>query len=173
MPTITFIIGGARSGKSRHGEGLITAKPPPWTYIATAEAFDDEMRARIATHRAGRGTGWRTVDAPLALPEAVTREQADGHPILVDCLTLWLSNLMLAERALDTESETLLAVLREASVPIVLVSNEVGMGIVPGNALGRAFRDAQGQLNQRVAAIANTVIFMAAGLPIFLKGSPG
>ncbi len=171
MSKLSLILGGARSGKSRYGESLVTARPGPWTYIATAEAFDDEMRARIAAHRADRGAGWRTVDATLALPGAIVCEQAAGRPILVDCLTLWLSNLMLAKRPIEPEVEQLLGVLRAVSVPIVLVSNEVGMGIVPDNALARAFRDQQGRLNQRVAAIANTVVFMAAGLPLFLKGS--
>ena len=171
MSKLSLILGGARSGKSRYGESLVTARPGPWTYIATAEAFDDEMRARIAAHRADRGAGWRTVGATLALPGAIVCEQAAGRPILVDCLTLWLSNLMLAKRPIEPEVEQLLGVLRAVSVPIVLVSNEVGMGIVPDNALARAFRDQQGRLNQRVAAIANTVVFMAAGLPLFLKGS--
>ncbi len=167
----SFVIGGARSGKSRFAEGLITALPRPWTYIATAEAFDEEMRERIAQHRTDRGQGWRTVDATLALPGAIVCEQAAGRPILVDCLTLWLSNLMLAERAIDPEIEHLLETLRAASVPIVLVSNEVGLGIVPDNALARRFRDHQGRLNQRVAALASRVVFMAAGLPMYLKGS--
>ena len=170
-PKCSFVIGGARSGKSRFAEGLITALPPPWTYIATAEAFDAEMRERIARHRADRGEGWRTVDATLALPGAIVCEQAAGRPILVDCLTLWLSNLMLADRPIEPEIEHLLEVLREPTVPIVLVSNEVGLGIVPDNALARKFRDQQGRLNQRVAALATRVVFMAAGLPMFLKGS--
>lgn len=170
-PKCSFVIGGARSGKSRFAEGLITALPAPWTYIATAEAFDEEMRERIANHRADRGDGWRTVDATLALPGAIVCEQAAGRPILVDCLTLWLSNLMLAEHPIEPEVEQLLEVLHAATVPIVLVSNEVGMGIVPDNALARKFRDHQGRLNQSVAAIANRVVFMAAGLPMYLKGS--
>jgi adenosylcobinamide kinase / adenosylcobinamide-phosphate guanylyltransferase len=171
VPPKTLIIGGARSGKSRFAEGLITSLPAPWTYIATAEAFDEEMRERIAKHRADRGEGWRTVDATLALPDAIICEQAAGRPILVDCLTLWLSNLMLSDRPVEPEIEHLLEALRATTVPIVLVSNEVGMGIVPDNALARRFRDHQGRLNQRVAAIANRVVFMAAGLPMYLKGS--
>jgi adenosylcobinamide kinase / adenosylcobinamide-phosphate guanylyltransferase len=167
----SFVIGGARSGKSRFAEGLVTALPPPWTYIATAEPFDDEMRERIAQHRADRGEGWETVDVTLALPGAIVCDQAAGRPILVDCLTLWLSNLMLAERDIEPEVEHLLETLRAVKVPIVLVSNEVGLGIVPDNALARKFRDHQGRLNQRVAALASTVVFMAAGLPMVLKGS--
>ena len=168
---ITLFIGGARSGKSRAAEALVTAGPPPWVYIATAEAFDDEMRERIAQHRADRGEGWRTADVTLALPGAIVCEQAAGRPILVDCLTLWLSNLMLAERPIEPEFERLLEALGAATVPIVLVSNEVGLGIVPDNALARKFRDHQGRLNQRVAALATHVVFMAAGLPMYLKGS--
>ena len=171
---ITLIIGGARSGKSRAGEALVTAGPPPWVYIATAEAFDDEMKARIAAHRALRLPGWRTVDAPLALAEAVTREAAQARPILIDCLTLWLSNLMLAARDAEKQTALLLDALQAASVraPIALVSNEVGMGIIPDNKLARDFRDNQGRLNQQVAALASRVILMAAGLPLTLKGPP-
>ena len=172
MAGIILILGGARSGKSRMGEALVTAMPAPWTYIATAEAFDGEMRARIAAHQAGRILGWRTVEAPLALAETIGREQKVRHPILVDCLTLWLSNVMLAGRDPESETAPLLATLTALTVPIALVSNEVGLGIVPDNALARRFRDAQGRLNQRVAALADRVIFMAAGLPMILKGSP-
>ena len=170
--SITLLIGGARSGKSRFGEALLTAGPPPWTYIATAQGFDDEMRARIAAHQASRLPGWRTVEAPLALADAMTLEAVNGHPILIDCLTLWLSNLMLADRDADTETAWLLKALAAAPVPLVLVSNEVGMGVIPDNPLGRAFRDHQGRLNQLVAALASRVIFMAAGLPLSLKGPP-
>jgi adenosylcobinamide kinase / adenosylcobinamide-phosphate guanylyltransferase len=171
VPDTSLVIGGARSGKSRFAEGLIVAQPPPWTYIATAEPFDDEMRERIAQHRADRGKGWHTADVTLALPGAIVYEQAAGRPILVDCLTLWLSNLMLADREIEPEIEHLLEALRAPTVPIVLVSNEVGMGIVPENALARAFRDHQGRLNQRVATLASRVVFMAAGLSMYLKGS--
>ena len=172
LTDLTLVLGGARSGKSRYAEGLIKAHPGPWTYIATAEGFDDEMRARIAKHKADRGEGWRTVEAPMALPMTIAREQAAGHPILVDCLTLWLSNLMLAERPVEPAMAALVAMLRNVRVPLVLVSNEVGLGIVPDNALARAFRDHQGRLNQDVAALADRAVFMAAGLPMVLKGSP-
>ena len=169
---VTLVIGGARSGKSRQGEAIVTALPPPWTYIATAEALDQEMRARVAAHRAGRLPGWRTLEAPLALAEALEREAAAGYPVLIDCLTLWLSNLMLAARNIEAETDRLLAALTTAKVSVVLVSNEVGMGIIPDNALARAFRDHQGRLNQRVAGVATRVVFMAAGLPLILKGPP-
>jgi adenosylcobinamide kinase / adenosylcobinamide-phosphate guanylyltransferase len=171
---ITLIIGGARSGKSWQGEAMLTAGSPPWVYIATAEAFDEEMRARIAAHRASRLPGWRTVDAPLALADVLLREAVAARPILVDCLTLWLSNTMLAARDVKTETAGLLAALKAAAarVPVVLVSNEVGMSIIPDNKLARDFRDNQGRLNQQVAAIATRVILMAAGLPLILKGPP-
>jgi adenosylcobinamide kinase/adenosylcobinamide-phosphate guanylyltransferase len=141
-------------------------EPSPWVYIATAEACDQEMRARIAHHRARRGAGWTTVEAPLALVEAI---EGWKGAVLVDCLTLWLSNLMRAGKDVACEEACLLAALQNAPSPIVLVSNEVGLGIVPDNRLARDFRDAQGRLNQRVAEIADQVVFMAAGLPMILK----
>lgn len=166
--SLTFVLGGARSGKSIHAETLATALRAPWTYIATAQAWDGEMAERIALHRARRGEGWSTVDAPLDLAQAL-RAVPEGRPVLVDCLTLWLSNHMLAEHdpdALSSELETVLAVPRG---PWFVVSNEVGLGIVPDNVLGRRFRDAQGRLNQRVAAAADHVFFMVAGLPMQVK----
>lgn len=167
---LTLILGGTRSGKSRLAEALIrhwTGDGTP-TYIATAEAFDEEMQERIANHKAGRGTNWETVEAPLSLPAALMRARA--KPVLVDCLTLWLSNLMLADRPTDGASDALITALQERQAPTVLVSNEVGLGIVPDNELGRRFRDAAGYLNQAVAASADAVVFTAAGLPLVLKG---
>ncbi|MDX8538131.1 MULTISPECIES: bifunctional adenosylcobinamide kinase/adenosylcobinamide-phosphate guanylyltransferase [Mesorhizobium] len=165
---LTFIIGGARSGKSAHAETLVTASPSPWAYIATAEAYDDEMRERIALHRARRGEGWATVDAPLDLAAAI-EALPDHQPVLIDCLTLWLTNHMLAERDLDAECRRLVDVLSRPRGPWFVVSNEVGLGIVPDNALARRFRDAAGRLNQQVAAVANTVLLMVAGLPLKVK----
>lgn len=169
LSSVTLVIGGARSGKSAYAEGLVAAEPAPWLYIATAEAGDDEMRTRILAHKARRGAGWRTIEAPLALTEALRDQRAASHPVLVDCLTLWLANLMTAERDIEGETERLIAALEERRAPAVLVSNEVGLGIVPDSPLGRRFRDAAGRLNQRVAAAAGAVIFVAAGLPLFLK----
>jgi adenosylcobinamide kinase / adenosylcobinamide-phosphate guanylyltransferase len=169
IPKLILVLGGARSGKSRYAEGLITALPPPWTYMATAEAGDDEMAARIAGHRARRGAQWHTVEAPRALVQALSA--CGAEPVLVDCLTLWLSNLMLAEADIDAETAQLERVLAAASGPRVLVANEVGSGIVPGTALGRRFRDQQGILNQRIAACAERVILTVAGLPLALKGA--
>jgi adenosylcobinamide kinase / adenosylcobinamide-phosphate guanylyltransferase len=166
LPRLTLVLGGARSGKSRYAEELLMQAQPPWTYVATAEAFDDEMRERIAHHRDRRDDRWQTRDVPLDLPGAVA--ELPG-PTLIDCLTLWLSNVMLAGRDVDRESERLVAALAGAKGPLVAVSNEVGLGLVPETPLGRSFRDAQGRLNQRVAAVADRVLFMAAGLPLSLK----
>jgi adenosylcobinamide kinase/adenosylcobinamide-phosphate guanylyltransferase len=168
LPRLTLILGGARSGKSRHGEALIEALPPPWTYIATAQAYDDEMRERIAEHRARRSESWMTIDAPLALPDAI-RQVPAGRAVLVDCLTLWLTNLILVERDVVAASADLIAACAVSSGPIVLVSNEVGLGIVPENALARRFRDEAGRLHQSLAGKAERVIFMVAGLPMQVK----
>jgi len=165
---LTFVIGGARSGKSRHAELLVTALPSPWTYIATAQAYDDEMRERIALHRARRGEGWTTVDAPLDLVGAI-EALPDGQPLLVDCLTLWLTNHMLADHDVEAESRRLAEVLSRPRGPWFVVSNEVGLGIVPDNALARRFRDAAGRLNQHVATVADGVLMMVAGLPLKVK----
>jgi len=169
IPHLTLVLGGARSGKSRHAEALIEALPPPWSYIATAQAWDDEMRARIAEHRARRSPDWGTLDAPLDLPEAI-RGLPPGRPVLVDCLTLWLTNLILAESDTAAAGSDLIAACAEAAGPVVLVSNEVGLGIVPDNALARRFRDEAGRLHQAIAARAGQVVFMVAGLPMQVKG---
>jgi adenosylcobinamide kinase / adenosylcobinamide-phosphate guanylyltransferase len=205
--SVILVLGGARSGKSRFAESLVHQ---PAHYVATAQAFDDEMRERIAAHKVQRGTAWVTHEEPLDLVGVLERlsksplspsdsspsrtegadksfrspnllgELSDGlrgslfharsNFILVDCLTLWLSNLLLAERDCDAEIDRLLAFLKTTSSRIVIVSNEVGLGIVPDNALARRFRDVQGIANQRVAEIALNVVFMAAGLPMALKG---
>ena len=166
---LTLVVGGARSGKSAHAEALVTARPGPWLYIATAQAFDAEMEMRIAEHRARRAPGWETREVPLALADALAA-LPPGRPALVDCLTLWLSNLLLAASDPEVETERLAAALAGRSGPVVLVSNEVGLGIVPENALARRFRDAAGRLNQRVASLADTVILTVAGLPLKVKG---
>ncbi len=168
LPPLTLVLGGARSGKSRHAEALVEALPPPWRYIATAEIHDDEMRARIAEHRARRSSNWITVDAPLALPEAIATAPA-GEPVLVDCLTLWLTNLILADRDVAAATQALIAACAARTAAIALVSSEVGLGIVPENALARRFRDEAGRLHQRLAGEAGRVIFMVAGLPMQVK----
>jgi adenosylcobinamide kinase / adenosylcobinamide-phosphate guanylyltransferase len=169
MPKLTLVIGGARSGKSRYAESVIAALPPPWTYVATAAAGDDEMAARIKIHRQRRSPQWRTIEAPRDLQAAFAA--CGTMPVLVDCLTLWLSNLLLDEADIDAEIESLEKILAATAAPIVLVANEVGCGIVPDNPLGRRFRDLQGILNQRVAALADRVVFMVAGLPLAVKGT--
>jgi adenosylcobinamide kinase/adenosylcobinamide-phosphate guanylyltransferase len=174
LPRVTLVLGGARSGKSRHAEMLIEVAMESGfcagaTYLATAEALDDEMEARVAGHRARRGDAWKTVEEPLDLVGALRAHADPERPVLVDCLTLWLSNLMGAGRDIDAETAALAAVLQEVSGPVVLVSNEVGMGIVPDNALARTFRDHAGRLNQSVAEMADRVLFVAAGLPLTLK----
>jgi adenosylcobinamide kinase / adenosylcobinamide-phosphate guanylyltransferase len=169
LPATTLVLGGARSGKSRWAERLVEGAAAHGTYCATAEAGDPEMAARIALHRAQRSTFWRTVEEPLALAATIAAEAAADRPLLIDCLTLWLSNLMLAGRCLEAEAAALAAALRLAAGPVVLVGNEVGMGLVPETPLGRRFRDAAGRLNQRVAALADRVVFVAAGLPLVLK----
>lgn len=166
---LALVLGGARSGKSRFAEGLLARHAPPWLYVATAEAGDAEMVTRIAAHKARRGADWITLEAPRDLA-GVLAEQGD-RPVLVDCLTLWLSNLMLADAAIDAEVARLEQVLERARAPVVLVANEVGSGIVPDNALARRFRDLQGQLNQRLAARADRVVLVVAGLPLFVKGA--
>jgi adenosylcobinamide kinase/adenosylcobinamide-phosphate guanylyltransferase len=169
LPLITLVLGGARSGKSRYAERLVETVTAGGTYCATAEPRDDEMMARIAAHRSRRSSFWRTVEAPRALAEAVTAETAPDRPLLIDCLTLWLSNLLLAGKCIEGESATLTAALREAAGPVVLVANEVGLGLVPETPLGRRFRDAAGRLNQEIAGLADRVVFVAAGLPLILK----
>jgi adenosylcobinamide kinase/adenosylcobinamide-phosphate guanylyltransferase len=169
-PRVTLVLGGARSGKSHHAEALVEAWERDALYVATAEPGDDEMRDRIAQHRARRGARWTTIEAPLELAAVLRREGSAGRPILVDCLTLWLSNLMLAGRDVAGERRALLAALAAAEGPVVLVANEVGLGIVPENALARAFRDHAGTLNREVATASERVLFVAAGLPLVLKG---
>lgn len=171
-PDLTLVLGGARSGKSRYAEGLVTALGGPRVYIATAQIWDDEMAARIKAHRDDRGPGWTTVEEPLNLTGALRRHAAPGTGVLVDCLTLWLTNRMMAEA--DIEGETAALVEALAGVPgrVVLVSNEVGLGIVPDNALARRFRDHAGRLHQAVAAVAPRVVLTVAGLPILAKGTP-
>lgn len=171
-PLATLVLGGARSGKSRLAERLCESQPGPCVYLATAEAHDGEMADRIAEHQARRGDRWHTVEAPLALPDALAGAAAPDRAVLVDCLTLWLSNLMFAGRDPSAAGAELVRALRGSAGPVVLVSNEVGLGIVPDNALARRFRDAAGRLHQEVAAACDQVIFTAAGLPLVLKAHP-
>jgi adenosylcobinamide kinase/adenosylcobinamide-phosphate guanylyltransferase len=168
---LTLVLGGARSGKSRHAEALLAAAPPPWIYVATAEAGDAEMAARIAEHRRRRDKRWQTVEAPRELASALAALPADAS-LLVDCLTLWLSNLLLAGSDVAAEAERLEAALLARRGIVVAVANEVGLGIVPDNALARRFRDAAGHLNQRLASRAGRVALLVAGIPVEVKGQP-
>ncbi|MEL7022603.1 MAG: bifunctional adenosylcobinamide kinase/adenosylcobinamide-phosphate guanylyltransferase [Pseudomonadota bacterium] len=167
--TVTLILGGARSGKSRRAQELAEAASAQRVFIATAEALDDEMANRIARHQRDRGTGWRTIEAPLDLTHALQEAAVTGGVILIDCLTLWLSNMMHRERDVDAAIAELVNTLREPA-ELILVSNEVGLGLVPETPLGRTFRDHQGRLNQAIAAASDRVEFVAAGLPLALKG---
>lgn len=166
---LTLMLGGARSGKSALAERLAGLSGLPKIYIATATAGDAEMQARIAAHRARRDNTWQTLEAPLDLTGAL-RNLPPGQVCLVDCLTLWASNRILADHDPDQDLADMIAALGEANGRLILVSNEIGMGLVPGTPMGRRFRDVQGRLNQAVASQADTVLFVAAGLPLALKG---
>jgi adenosylcobinamide kinase/adenosylcobinamide-phosphate guanylyltransferase len=164
-----FVIGGARSGKSRFAQARAEAAGDNPVFVATAEAFDDEMRDRIARHRADRDERWRTVEAPHDLPAAIDALNAKNAVVLVDCLTLWASNLLLADADIVRAGQQLCDAIARFEGRLILVANEVGLGIVPDNALARAFRDAAGQLNQAVAATVREVVLLTAGLPLTLK----
>lgn len=166
---LTLVLGGARSGKSRHAETLVEATGLACHYLATGTPGDGEMAARIATHQARRGAHWTLHEEPLAVADTLARITAPDRAVLVDCLTLWLTNLMVAERDLAAETDGLVTALAACRGPVVLVSNEVGQGVVPMNAMARAFVDATGALHQRLAAIADRVDLVAAGLPLTLK----
>lgn len=167
-----LVLGGARSGKSRTALALAEASSETRILIATAQGFDDEMRERIAHHRSERDPSWKTVEAPLDLVAAIRTNASPNRIVLVDCLTLWLSNLIMNERDPDREGDALVDALTGIAGPVVLVSNEVGQGIVPTTALGRSFRDQQGRLNRRVAEACDAVVLVAAGCPILLKPAP-
>ncbi len=163
----TMFLGGARSGKSRLAKAAAEAHAGPLHYLATAQAHDDEMTDRIARHRDDRGERWRTVECPSALPEAIGA--CEQGVVLVDCLTLWLTNVMLGEHDIAERSDALVEAMRRCTLPLYVVSNEVGLGIVPVHPLGRAFRDAAGRLNQQVAAAMDTNYFVAAGMVLPLQ----
>lgn len=166
-----LVLGGARSGKSRFAESLVGAYPGPFIYVATAQILDDEMRRRVEQHRRRRGDDWKTIECPLNLVSLLGDLRSEAKPVLVDCLTLWMSNLLHRESITSPESivQSLGDELRRATYPVVLVSNEVGCGIVPENALARRFRDLAGFANQTVAQASRRVTFVAAGLPLRLK----
>lgn len=167
-PSVTLVLGGARSGKSRHAERLIESIGGG-LYLATAEIRDEEMRTRVDLHQGRRGANWRTVEEPLSIADIIAKTDA---PVLVDCLTLWVSNLMEREADIAAETDLLIGSFIGLKHPIVLVANEVGLGIVPMNALARRFRDEAGRLNQAIAEVAGHVVFLAAGLPLTFKDQP-
>ncbi len=164
-----FVLGGARSGKSAFAQQRAEAEEGTHVYLATAQAGDAEMEDRIARHRADRGAIWTTVETPLDLPQAIGERSDGGHVLLVDCLTLWASNLMLGDQDAAAATDALCDAVRGYDGHIILVANEVGLGIVPDTPMGRAFRDVAGRMNQRIAAVAQEVMFIAAGLPLRLK----
>ncbi|OHC74913.1 MAG: bifunctional adenosylcobinamide kinase/adenosylcobinamide-phosphate guanylyltransferase [Rhodospirillales bacterium RIFCSPLOWO2_12_FULL_58_28] len=168
MPLITLVLGGARSGKSAYAERLVNTDEAG-LYLATAEIRDDEMAERVRLHRGRRDRTWTTVEEPLNLAQALKEHSSPRRPVLVECLTIWLSNLMEAQRNIGSETGVLVETLSLLQGPVVFVSNEVGQGIIPDNRLARDFVDASGRLNQSIAMIADRVIFINAGLPTVLK----
>ena len=172
-PSSIFVLGGASSGKSIYAEELVLRLPGAPIYLATAQAFDDEMADKVEAHRRRRGDDWTTVEEPHDLPEAISEHGVTDTVLLVDCLTLWLFNLVSAERDITDQTEALIKAISGVEGRIVLVSNEIGLGLVPDNVVGRQFRNLHGTLNQAVAATADRVVFIAAGLPLTLKGAAG
>jgi adenosylcobinamide kinase / adenosylcobinamide-phosphate guanylyltransferase len=171
FPRVLLITGGARAGKSRYAERLMKARPARHAVVATATAGDDEMAERIARHRAERDPSWDVIEQPISIRSAIRNAARPERIVLVDCLTLWISNLMAERREIEIEVQGLVGTLQNAAGPVIVVSNEVGLGIVPDNALARAFRDNLGRANQVIAAAAECAVFMAAGIPIVLKGT--
>lgn len=168
-PLVCLVLGGAASGKSAFAEQQVATRGLEKIYIATGTAGDDEMAQRIARHRARRGQGWTTLEETLALADALAAQAGPGRAVLIDCLTLWLANVMAAGRSPETEGARLAAALAAARGPVTVVANEVGQGIVPVHAETRRFRDHAGLLNRKVAAVAGRVLWVVAGLPQILK----
>jgi adenosylcobinamide kinase/adenosylcobinamide-phosphate guanylyltransferase len=179
MPHLTLILGGARSGKSTYAQKLAEATAKPVLFVATAVAFDDEMASRIAAHQAERPIGWQTLEAPARVGEAVRARPFSAGVVLLDCLTLLANNVILAlpdpeneravQDALDAEVASILTAYEQSAADWIVVSNEVGLGLVPPYPLGRVYRDALGRANQRLAQAADRVLFMVAGLPLTVK----
>ncbi|MEL6522505.1 MAG: bifunctional adenosylcobinamide kinase/adenosylcobinamide-phosphate guanylyltransferase [Pseudomonadota bacterium] len=170
LPTLALVLGGANSGKSSFAERLVAFSGKTKVYVATAQAFDTEMEAKIDAHKIARGADWTVIEAPHELKHSLAGATSD-QMLLIDCATMWLTNRMLAEADLEAEAAELLQAVSASKASVVVVSNEVGLGIVPDTSLGRAFRTAQGRLNQQLAAQADLAIFIAAGLPLVLKGT--
>jgi adenosylcobinamide kinase/adenosylcobinamide-phosphate guanylyltransferase len=169
LPKLTFVLGGASSGKSTFAERLVIATGAAKTYVATSQVFDEEMAEKVRLHLATRGGGWTTIEEPLDMSKALSHLDKE-QVVLLDCASMWLTNHMMAEHDLEAETAAFVAALRSCKARVVVVSNEVGMGIVPDNALARRFRIAQGKLNQELAAISDLAVFVLAGLPQVLKG---
>jgi adenosylcobinamide kinase / adenosylcobinamide-phosphate guanylyltransferase len=169
IPLGLLVLGGARSGKSRYAQARAEALDGALVYVATGQALDEEMADRIRRHRADRGERWRTIEAPLDLADAMAEASAPDRIVLVDCLTLWASNLLFSDRDPERAISALIEAVRAAPGDIILVANEVGLGIVPDNALARQFRDLAGRINQAIAECVSEVQFVAAGLPLRLK----
>lgn len=169
LPALSLVLGGAASGKSAFAERLVTGTGRPRVYFATAQAFDDEMRSKVDRHKEMRGAGWTTIEEPLDVGRTLAAIGGD-NAVLLDCATMWLSNHLLAENDLAEAEAGLMAGLALCAAPVVIVSNEVGLSVVPENALARRFRDEQGRLNQKLAAKAGLVVNVVAGLPQVLKG---
>jgi adenosylcobinamide kinase / adenosylcobinamide-phosphate guanylyltransferase len=165
---LTLVLGGARSGKSDYALKLAMAAPPPWVFVATAEPLDAEMQDRIKRHKEARGEGWITLEAPIDLASALEQAPVDA-PVVIDCFTLWLSNLMLGGHSIEHEVGRLDAALDDRNAATIAVSNEVGLGVIPETPLGRTFRDEAGALNRHLAVQAGRVIMMVAGLPLTIK----
>lgn len=169
LDKLTLVLGGAGSGKSLWAETLVRDASDDRVYLATARVWDDEMREKVDRHKAQRGPGWHTIEAPMHIDRALMQVRPD-QVVLLDCATMWLSNHLLEDSDLPDEEARFLAALAACPAPVVIVSNEVGMSVVPENALARRFRDAQGALNQKLAAQADLVVAVMAGLPMVLKG---
>lgn len=168
-PKLSLIMGGAASGKSSFAEKLVIQTGLPRSYLATAQAFDDDMREKIEQHQVDRGPDWATTEVPIGLPQAVL-QQPEDNIILIDCLTLWLTNLMLSDADCDKAAQALFSAIQTRNTPVIAVSNEVGHSVIPETSLGRRFQRAQGRLNAQVAAQADLAVMVTAGLPHVLKG---
>ncbi len=170
LPLVTLVLGGARSGKSRYAEKIIEAQGKG-LYLATAQPTDGEMRSRISEHRSRRGKAWETIEESYDIVQVILREARPDRPILVDCLTLWLSQVVFNGKGSEEEIDRLKVLLESGALrgPVVFVSNEIGLGVIPDNKVSRVFVDAQGELNQLVASLANRVVLVTAGLPRVLK----
>ncbi len=169
LEAVSLVLGGARSGKTAFAERLVLDSGLKPVYIATGRAFDEEMSERISIHQDKRGKAWETVEEPLALADTLQQTAISGRAVLVDCLTLWVTNLMMAEADVMRECEEVISVLPQLKAPVVFVTNEVGLGIVPDNPMAREFRDLAGTVNQRIAIASQRAWFIAAGLPLVLK----